>query len=1303
MEERLAFQASSIEEVIQKLEAYENQDYGQIYLGNAKKENCGFLLEGEAGEAYMDIVISKKQYQLLAQLWVKGIAFDWSFLYGTATPNKIFLPTYPFAKQFYWVSKSETETKHVEELTTNVDEKTVVRQFSIEEKVESYIMALVKKVLKLDEKDIDFSAEIADYGIDSIMSSIMISDLKELVPDVPPLLFLEQNTFNDVVSYLIEDFSDCFQEIQPKEKVVQKKITEEKKEVTEVKVSQIEKLPEVTSNETPSNKSMDLAIVGISSLLPNTTSIQNFFNHMENGTSLVEVFPERRKELLNLTDEENKLLKDFYGAFIDDVENFDYTRFKFSKEEAVQIDPQLRKLIESVWNAIGDSGYSVKEFNKQETGVYVATRGNSGYAEVMQKNDLNYEVESPTLYANRLSHVFNLKGPSEVVDTACSSFIAAIQRARHAFERGDCKQAIVATATLNLSSKELTQEDLTGIYSKSGNTKSFSEDSDGFVRSEAIGTIVVKPLEEAKTAGDYIYGVIKGVGVYHGGKSPLKWNSPNIKGQKKAIEKALESAMINPTTIDYVEAEANGVSFVDTSEMVSIQNVYGNYLKNSDNATDKKIYIGSSKPLMGHAEASSTFPCLLKLLASFQKEKLFGVNGLTEINKGITVDANFEILKEDIQWKQPSDLPRRAAMNCLGIGGVNTHLILESYDNASSNYNKENNFVFVFSDVNEEQLATQLKNVSSSIKDLETTMSEVEILNRIEYTLQQGRTTEKCRLAFIASSLSDMKNHIDNWLSDKESWSNEINRFYGANFAKPTSEQLADSIQAKDWKLLAEYWVSGATVSWQKTCENSSLKRFPIPTTSLRKTSCWPHEISEISTLERGNSSEYTPLYTRIEGQNSSPYTLDKDHLFLFDLQWKAEFSEDSGSNSELEKHTILAYLDAEIPENYSGKKLGKPTDFTEQTFTELVNTSFLYIKDLIKQKPKKEVAVQIVLPKSCIHNSYGLTGLVHTSRQESTKIKTQLIFIEDLSDKEELVSILNENTNCLQDRVIKYENGVRYVEYAVPKHVLTNPINTEITYKEDDVILVTGGLGGLGITCAEDIIANSSKATIILVGRSPLNEEKQTKLNKLNSGNHKVVYLPTDISNETQVSELIEKIIVDYKKLDGIIHCAGVIRDSYIMKKTVEEIKDVFEPKVYGAKYLDTHTKDIELRFFLCFSSLHSLGNPGQSDYAMSNAYVDGFVRERNLLVAKGERFGFSIAMNWPYWKSGGMQLSELAIDLMTMTKGSIPMPNEIGMEIMHYALQNNIEQLFVDMGIFDKIVKQHNIQLKELSMEIS
>ena len=153
------------------------------------------------------------------------------------------------------------------------------------------------------------------------------------------------------------------------------------------------------------------------------------------------------------------------------------------------------------------------------------------------------------------------------------------------------------------------------------------------------------------------------------------------------------------------------------------------------------------------------------------------------------------------------------------------------------------------------------------------------------------------------------------------------------------------------------------------------------------------------------------------------------------------------------------------------------------------------------------------------------------------------------------------------------------------------------------------------------------------------------------------------------------------------------MIRDSYIRKKTTDEIEDVFKPKVHGAYYLDQFTQNLALRFFVCFSSLHSLGNPGQVDYAMSNAYLDGFTRARNQQVSEGKRFGQSIALNWPYWENGGMQLSDIAIELMTSTKGSVPMPTHIGMEIMHYALQLGIEQVFVDLGDHDKIIKQHNI----------
>jgi probable biosynthetic protein (TIGR04098 family) len=1296
MEERLAFNAKNLQEVIARLEAYEKGNLPSMYLGNARKENFESLLQGDAGKAYMDIVINQKEYNLVAQLWVKGVDFDWSFLYGNINPNKIALPTYPFAKQYYWVEKEEA--KEVIQEAVVIEETTeLVPEISVEEKIESFLMNLLKKVLKLDEKDIDFSADIADYGIDSIMSSIMIGDLREVVPDVPPLLFMEHKTFYDVIDQLANEFASDFSGIQASKQVSPKPKVVSTPE-NEVKIAEATPKDIAAPKAENKPKNTDVAIIGIHGMLPQSSSVSQFFQHIENGDILTELFPEKRSELLGLSEEERQQLETFYGAFIDNIEYFDYKRFKFSEEEAIQIDPQLRKLIETVWYAIGDSGYKVKDFGKSETGVFVATRGNSGYLEVMQKNNLPYETESPTLYANRLSHVFNLKGPSEVVDTACSSFIAAIQRAAHAFDRGDCTQAVVATATLNLSAYELTKEDLTGIYSKNGTTKSFSEDADGFARSETIGAIIVKPVEQAEKDGDYIYGVVKGVGVYHGGKSPLKWNSPNIKGQKKAIEKAIQTADIDPATVAYIEAEANGVSFVDTSEMVSIQSVYKNALQNgSDNKT---FYIGSLKPLMGHAEASSTFPCLLKLLASIQKEKLFGVKGLEEINKGITIHDHFEILKEDIPWNS-NGTPKRVAMNCLGIGGVNTHLILEEYKNTSATP-KVNDFVFLFSDVDETTLTNQLEEVLNSLKEFEYSIPELELLNRLEFTLQEGRIFESTRLAIKAHTLSELINSIENWLSDAEHWNNEQTQFFTQQTSTTDKEEITRAEDRKDWSALAFYWVEGANINWKNTRIGEVPKRLPIPTTSLKKTFCWPHAIS--FTENTNTVKKQISLYEKVAGQRESPYQFDNKHLFLFDLKWKQSFAEATETPTDIDQHVILSYLNNPLPENVYGLTVDTLEERDENSFTELVKTIFLYIKGIIKQKPKSPVAIQIVLPMHCIHKAYGLSGMIHTVRQESTKLKTQLIFVENQINQDELNTILNENlTQIDEDRIIKYEDGIRWIEYASPTHVLDAAIDPAETYKDDDVILITGGLGGLGLVCAENILQHTNKATLILLGRSELNEQKQAQLDQLNQGDHKVVYHSVDISSEEAVESLIQNTLDTYKKLDGIIHCAGVIRDSYIMKKTTEQIEQVFQPKVHGVNYLDRYTKDIELRFFLCFSSLHSLGNPGQVDYAMSNAYLDGFTRARNLQVAEGKRSGTSIALNWPYWESGGMQLSEIAIELMTSTKGSVPMPTQVGMEIMHYALQKGIEQIFVDMGNYDKIIKQHRIELpKEASLSV-
>ena len=1285
MDERLAFNAKTISEVISRLEAFDNGTLPSMYTGNARKENLESLLKGDAGNAYMDIVISQKEYNLVAQLWVKGVDFNWAFLYEKITPNKISLPTYPFAKQHYWVEKETVKEAPVSEEILIEETRETTIEIPVSEKIEHFLMSLLKKVLKLDEKDIDLSADIADYGIDSIMSSIMISDLREVVPDVPPLLFMEHKTFYEVIDQLASEFSHAFSGI-PKSEPESKRPIESTPPKKEVKTPEpkVENAAPTTNDNAPKNN--DVAIIGIHGILPQSNSVNQFFQHIEKGNVLTELFPDKRSELLGLSEEERKRLEAFYGAFIDNIEYFDYKRFKFSEEEAIQIDPQLRKLIESVWCAIGDSGYHIKAFSKKETGVFVATRGNSGYLEVMKKNNLPYEIESPTLYANRLSHVFNLKGPSEVVDTACSSFIAAIQRAVHAFERGDCTQAVIATATLNLSAYELSKEDLTGIYSKNGITKSFSEDADGFVRSETIGSIIVKPLEQAEKDGDYIYGVVKGVGVYHGGKSPLKWNSPNIKGQKKAIEKAIESANIDPATVAYIEAEANGVSFVDTSEMVSIQSVYKNALKADTN--DKTYYIGSLKPLMGHAETSSTFPCLLKLLVSIQKEKLFGVKGLEEINKAITVQDHFEILKKDIPWNNNGS-PKRAAMNCLGIGGVNTHLIVEEYQNSDESP-RVNDFIFIFSDIDEAALTTQLQDVVKALSAFEYAIPELALLNRLEFTLQEGRAFENYRLAIKVNTLSELIACIENWIVNRVHWNNGQTQFFNQETTTIAKEEINRIEERNDRTALASYWVQGATINWKNTRNGATPKRLPVPTTSLKKSYCWPHPIN-IEAPENEVS-----LYDKIEGQSVSPYQFEDKHLFLFDLKWESSFLTITETPNNIQQHVILGYLNLKRPEHTYGINIAPPKQHDENSFTTLVDTVFLYVKDIIKQKPKSTVAIQIVLPLSCIHTAYGLSGLVHTARQESTKLKTQLIFVDDTIDASELQNILNENLVQLEeDRIIKYENGIRYIEIPEPTHILNSPIDMAATYKDDSVILITGGLGGLGLVCTENIIQHTKKATLILLGRSNLNDQKRAQLDKLNRGSHEVLYQAVDISSEKEVQSIIESILATYKRLDGIIHCAGVIRDSYIMKKTSEQIEQVFQPKVHGVNHLDRYTREIELQFFLCFSSLHALGNPGQVDYAMSNAYLDGFVRARNQQVLEGKRYGKSITLNWPYWESGGMQLSKVALELMESTKGSVPMPTQVGMEIMHYAIQKGITQIFVDLGDHNKIIKQHGIQL--------
>src|SRR5262249_54442278 len=159
---------------------------------------------------------------------------------------------------------------------------------------------------------------------------------------------------------------------------------------------------------------------------------------------------------------------------------------------------------------------------------------------------------------------------------------------------------------------------------------------------------------------------------------------------------------------------------------------------------------------------------------------------------------------------------------------------------------------------------------------------------------------------------------------------------------------------------------------------------------------------------------------------------------------------------------------------------------------------------------------------------------------------------------------------------------------------------------------------GGLGILFAKEILEQTREAKVILTGRSALNAEKQAQLGQLSPQPNRVSYRQLDLGDLNEVQQLMVAIKAEYGQLNGILHSAGMIADSFILKKTSAQFREVLAPKVIGTCNLDLASQDEKLDFFVLFSSLAgALGNLGQADYAAANGFMDQFAAYRNALVA--------------------------------------------------------------------------------------
>ena len=257
-----------------------------------------------------------------------------------------------------------------------------------------------------------------------------------------------------------------------------------------------------------------------------------------------------------------------------------------------------------------------------------------------------------------------------------------------------------------------------------------------------------------------------------------------------------------------------------------------------------------------------------------------------------------------------------------------------------------------------------------------------------------------------------------------------------------------------------------------------------------------------------------------------------------------------------------------------------------------------------------------------------------------------------------------------------EYDPDERAGERGTEGHVAGT---TCATVRRKGVYLITGGMGGLGKVFARHL-AENYQARLILTGRSPFHHGIEQFLGSLEAAGAQACYCPGEISQRDDVERILQEGKRRFGELNGIIHSAGLIEDALILKKTEDSFARVLGPKVLGTLFLDEATKDEPLDFVALFSSLAGvIGNPGQSDYASANRFLDAFAESREALRLRGERHGRTVSINWPLWEEGGMRVAPELRKMMVTLLGLRPLTRAMGVRAFRDALSAERVQIGV------------------------
>ncbi|NOT89845.1 MAG: SDR family NAD(P)-dependent oxidoreductase [Lysobacter sp.] len=1169
----------------------------------------------------------------------------------------------------------------------------------------SALAALVAEQLKLPVEKLDIEEELAHYGIDSIFVNKINLALSRHFSAVSKTLFFQYRTVAEIAGHLALQYAE-----ECRAWTLKKASAAALSALANTTVGGITRESHARHPAAQVESGDDaIAIIGMSGVFPQAPDLDAYWRNLAAGKDCVTEVPLARWDIDEFYEPDVQRAmaqgKSYckFGAFVDEFAQFDPMFFGISPREAVNIDPHERLFLQEAWRAMEDAGYSsdaMRQRHRRRVGVFVGvtkTEFELNGAHSPGAAGQWYPRTSFSSIANRLSFFMDLSGPSMPIDTMCSSSLTAIHTACEQIRLGSCEAAFAGAVNLYLHPSAYYYLSSLRMLSSDGRCRSFGENGSGFVPGEGAAVVLLKSLNRAVADGDHVHGVILATHVNHGGRTH-GFMVPNPRAQAALIRESLDKAGVNARHVSYIEAHGTGTALGDPIEVEGLQQAFA-----FDTADRQFCALGSAKSNIGHLEAAAGIAGLLKVLLQMRHQQLAPTLHAEKTNPNIQFASGSFVLNRELRaWDKPvvdgRTLPRIAGVSSFGAGGVNAHVLVQEYEtshpvSAEQPSSYETQALIPLSAFRPEQLVARARQL------LEFTGADAEQfdIHRIAHTLQAGRDPMAHRVAFIVDSVDALRSELEAFVNGRIGGATCV---AGAADHGGTRAQLIQDVDAClaehgriDLRRLATLWASGATVEWQRLHRGKSTpRRLNMPTYPFAADTYWRGRLASIGGASDGSVSSIAAVSRPSVRSHAPPDGNDVLHAIPV---WQT-LDEKPASDIEVFSTHVVLLCDIEIQASMLAAALdhgnavagdSRCVAFTAtgndpaERYQSIALQCFEALRDLARDPSTGRTLIQCVIPNGHESQTYrGLSALLRTVAMEQSRFVGQVVGIDADFDADALAARLHGLKHQPSATLVQCQRDhMQALDWQPVK--LRSAVGS--VYKDDGVYVITGGLGALGRVFAANIVDHCAHATIVLTGRSPPTDAIVQDVNSLQRAHTQVVYMQLDLHDSGSVESAFNDLVSRYRTINGIIHCAGMISDNLLAKKSTQDFRATLLPKVTGTAHLDNASRNLDLDFFVVFSSIASaMGSVGQSDYAAANGFMDHFIQYRRERVRRGERSGASVSINWPYWQDGGMRIDATTQAVLAQSIGMQAMETGVGLSAFHDCVAMNRAQMVVAQG---------------------